>query len=255
MIVDHHSGDYYIILHRARGWWNVQCDPQGTGIVDPDNGRSGWVPAGCLLETRVPVATAVAEAAGSASPSAVAGKSPILPLSIISTSFPGVALMDYHKKGDEELELFKDDTLRVFKRYNHWSYVRTTLRPCKVADLWFPGRQGTWWRPRMGPVMVHRESVFIEQFSRDAGHPNRRANDQHERSSRGRCNVAAGHRAAVRRVQRRVAALARFPARRAGAADRRIHLTFSPRRFASHCPCKNLSYRPSRCRRPASYIV
>ncbi|KZV92373.1 RA-domain-containing protein [Exidia glandulosa HHB12029] len=116
-------GDYYIILHRARGWWNVQCDPQGSGIVDQENGRAGWVPAGCLLETKVPVATAVAEAAGSASPSAVAGKNPILPLSIISTSFPGVALMDYHKKGDEELELHKDDALRVFKRYNHWSYA------------------------------------------------------------------------------------------------------------------------------------
>lgn len=116
-------GDYYIILHRARGWWNVQCDPQGSGIVDQENGRSGWVPAGCLLETKVPVATAVAEAAGTASPTAVLGKSPILPLNIISTSFPGIALMDYHKKGDEELELVKDDMLRVFKRYNHWSYA------------------------------------------------------------------------------------------------------------------------------------
>lgn len=32
--------------------------------------------------------------------------------------------MDYRKKGDEELDLAKDDALRVFKRYNHWSYVR-----------------------------------------------------------------------------------------------------------------------------------
>jgi bZIP factor len=31
--------------------------------------------------------------------------------------------MDYKKKGDEELDLFKDDVLRVFKRYNHWSYA------------------------------------------------------------------------------------------------------------------------------------
>jgi bZIP factor len=31
--------------------------------------------------------------------------------------------MDYKKKGDEELDLVKDDALRVFKRYNHWSYV------------------------------------------------------------------------------------------------------------------------------------
>jgi len=31
--------------------------------------------------------------------------------------------MDYTKKGEEELDLVKDDLLRVFKRYNHWSYV------------------------------------------------------------------------------------------------------------------------------------
>lgn len=31
--------------------------------------------------------------------------------------------MDYTKKGEEELTLAKDDSLRVFKRYNHWSYV------------------------------------------------------------------------------------------------------------------------------------
>lgn len=140
-------GDYYIILHRARGWWNVQCDPAGMGIVDQENGKSGWVPAGCLLETKVPVATAVAEASGSASPTAfVAGKNPILPLSIISTSFPGVALTDYHKKGEEELELRKDDTLRVFKRYNHWSYVRCTSEPPQLLlTLFFSGGQRTWW--------------------------------------------------------------------------------------------------------------
>jgi hypothetical protein len=111
----------------------VQRDPTGTGVVDSDTSKQGWVPAGCLLETRIPVATAVAEAShatGSNSdppepPSPVSNtKTPILPLHIVSTSFPGYALMDYKKKGDEELDLFKDDVLRVFKRYNHWSYVR-----------------------------------------------------------------------------------------------------------------------------------
>ena len=93
--------------------------------------KQGWVPAGCLLETNVPVAVAI-EAANAARPlqngsppdSPTSRPTPILPLSILSTSFPGVALMDYKKKGDEELDLLKDDFLRVFKRYNHWSYVR-----------------------------------------------------------------------------------------------------------------------------------
>lgn len=114
------SGDTFIILSRARGWWVVQRDPSGSGVVDPDTVKQGWVPAGCLLETRVPVASAIAEAASKGSSGS---KTPILPLSIISTSFPGIALMDYKKKGDEELDLVKDDALRVFKRYNHWSYV------------------------------------------------------------------------------------------------------------------------------------
>ena len=106
----------------------MQRDPTGSGIVDTDIVKQGWVPAGCLLETNVPVASAIAEATAAnsgsnRSPETSASRTPILPLSIISTSFPGVALMDYKKKGDEELDLVKDDALRVFKRYNHWSYV------------------------------------------------------------------------------------------------------------------------------------
>src|SRR5258708_6876451 len=125
------SGDTFVIISRARGWWIVQRDPAGTGVVDSDTSKQGWVPAGCLLETRIPVATAVAEAShtsgsNSEPPSLVPNtKTPILPLHIVSTSFPGYALMDYKKKGDEELDLYKDDVLRVFKRYNHWSYVRS----------------------------------------------------------------------------------------------------------------------------------
>jgi bZIP factor len=113
--------DSFIILQRARGWWVVQRDPTGSGLVENDPSKQGWVPAGCLLETNVPVASAVAEATGG---NTTTDGKPILPLSIISTSFPGIALMDYTKKGDEELDLKKDDALRVFKRYNHWSYVR-----------------------------------------------------------------------------------------------------------------------------------
>ncbi|KAG6867995.1 hypothetical protein C0993_008602 [Termitomyces sp. T159_Od127] len=117
-------GDTFVILSRSRGWWIVQRDPTGSGIVEPD--KQGWVPAGCLLETNVPVASAIAEATaakGGSGSDGGASKTPILPLSIISTSFPGIALMEYTKKGDEELDLAKDDALRVFKRYNHWSYA------------------------------------------------------------------------------------------------------------------------------------
>ncbi|KAG7093747.1 hypothetical protein E1B28_007398 [Marasmius oreades] len=137
-------GDTFIILSRARGWWVVQGDPKGTGVVEADVSKQGWVPAGCLLETNQPIASAIRQArekkgmgddadgetatgdreADAEQPIASSSsKTPILPLSIISTSFPGIALMDYKKKGEEELDLAKDDSLRVFKRYNHWSYA------------------------------------------------------------------------------------------------------------------------------------
>ncbi|KAJ7623491.1 hypothetical protein FB45DRAFT_107159 [Roridomyces roridus] len=145
-------GDTFIILSRARGWWVVQRDPSGSGVVDTDIIKQGWVPAGCLLETNVPVASAIAEAnaaKGNASgsdspPSTPVSKTPILPLSIISTSFPGIALMDYKKKGEEELDLVKDDSLRVFKRYNHWSYaVKEEGGDRGWVPSWFIGKVAT----------------------------------------------------------------------------------------------------------------
>ncbi|KAJ7918796.1 hypothetical protein B0H13DRAFT_1991729 [Mycena leptocephala] len=148
-------GDTFIILSRARGWWVVQRDPTGSGIVDTDLVKQGWVPAGCLLETNVPVASAIAEAtaaksgssgssSGDSPPETPVSKTPILPLSIISTSFPGIALMDYKKKGEEELDLVKDDALRVFKRYNHWSYaVKEEGGDRGWVPSWFIGKVAT----------------------------------------------------------------------------------------------------------------
>ncbi|KAG6891264.1 hypothetical protein C0995_008516 [Termitomyces sp. Mi166 len=137
-------GDTFVIVSRARGWWIVQRDPTGSGVVEPD--KQGWVPAGCLLETNVPVASAIAEATaakGASTSDGGASKTPILPLSIISTSFPGIALMDYTKKGEEELDLVKDDALRVFKRYNHWSYaVKEDGGDRGWVPSWFIGKVG-----------------------------------------------------------------------------------------------------------------
>ncbi|KAH9935908.1 uncharacterized protein BXZ73DRAFT_45294 [Epithele typhae] len=139
-------GDTFIIVSRARGWWVVQRDPAGAGQVEQDPSKQGWVPAGCLLETKVPVSVAIAEAtarggAGSSPPLSPAGTTPILPLSILSTSFPGIALMDYKRKGEEELDLQKDDCLRVFKRYNHWSYaVKEDTGDRGWVPSWFIGK-------------------------------------------------------------------------------------------------------------------
>ena len=127
--------------------------------MDTDIVKQGWVPAGCLLETNVPVASAIAEATAAkngstsgSSPDSAVSKTPILPLSIISTSFPGIALMDYKKKGEEELDLVKDDALRVFKRYNHWSYVsiRYLKNGMKKAHTFLSGCERSGRRSWMG---------------------------------------------------------------------------------------------------------
>jgi bZIP factor len=130
--------DTFIISQRAKGWWVVQKDPTGTGHADSDGGRQGWVPAGCLLETNLPVTLAIQEANASRPSdhySRDPDRMPILPTSIVSTSYPGIALMDYRRKGEEELDLVKDDALRVFKRYNHWSYVRRILIPNSILSI------------------------------------------------------------------------------------------------------------------------
>jgi hypothetical protein len=148
------SGDTFIIISRARGRWIVQRDPAGMGVVNSDTSKQGWVPDGCLLETHIPVAMAVAEASHASGSSSLPSptlttKTPILPLHIVSTSFSGHALMDYQKKGDGELDLFKDELLRVFKRYKHWSYVRMFPPSALVICLFFfvdceRGRRRSW---------------------------------------------------------------------------------------------------------------
>lgn len=72
-----------------------------------------------MQETRVAIGSSLSPGVSPIS----AMKKPILPPHIVSTSFPGITLMAYGDKGDYELSLARGDVLRVFKRYNHWSYV------------------------------------------------------------------------------------------------------------------------------------
>ncbi|KDQ18933.1 hypothetical protein BOTBODRAFT_52133 [Botryobasidium botryosum FD-172 SS1] len=149
--------DTFIILARTKGWWEVQRDVAGTGESAESN-RKGWVPAGCLLETTMPPGCAVAETrAANASNghnrgrrpdspptrTQVAQNAPILPAKITSTSFPGIALMKYVPKGDHELELTENDLLRVFKRYNHWSYaIKEETGDRGWVPSWYIGKAG-----------------------------------------------------------------------------------------------------------------
>ena len=104
-----------------------------TATDDGDVVRSGWVPQGCLLEMSLPPP--------SFDSTLVSSSTPINPLDIVSVSTPGVALMDYAPRGSDEISMKKDDRLRVFKRYNHWSYViKETTGERGWTPSWFVGK-------------------------------------------------------------------------------------------------------------------
>ncbi|CAO1624993.1 unnamed protein product [Jaminaea pallidilutea] len=206
---DVHIGDTFVVLSKAKGWWVVQQDSRATGAGDakvsdeaarlggPENRtdvvaevRTGWVPAGCLIETSQPLApflkregrqehleedaqevlndsSFVSDGAESGAKASTKlhekSAAPIPPSLITSNSTPGVMLMDFSAaltetamsaprpssaagadggaaksdsstagpnvapppssaSGGASLELKRGDRLRVFKRYNHWSY-------------------------------------------------------------------------------------------------------------------------------------
>ena len=65
---------------------------------------------GCLLETSQPIGPPKGP---TASDSGALANQPIPPDLIVSSSFDGVALMQYDAKGDDELSLLNEDKLRV----------------------------------------------------------------------------------------------------------------------------------------------
>ena len=66
---------------------------------------------GCLLEVSQPVGPADPQYVTEGKPPLA--NQPILPNMIVSSSFQGIALMDYDPKGEDELALRKDELLRV----------------------------------------------------------------------------------------------------------------------------------------------
>lgn len=128
---DVNVGDTFVILNKTKGWWVVHRDTRAT--KESDIVRSGWVPQGCLLETSVPPSKI--------SSTPLSAATPINPLSIVSVSTPGLALMDYSAKGSDEITMKKGDKLRVFKRYNYWSYViKENTGERGWTPSWFVGK-------------------------------------------------------------------------------------------------------------------
>lgn len=104
-------------MSKAKGWWFVQKDPEGAGQIVSDPTKSAWVPAGCLLELTAPIASITPQ-----SPGKIPGRASVPPSTIMSSSYPGVVLMDYTSKDTFELGIKEGEKVRVYKKYCHWSY-------------------------------------------------------------------------------------------------------------------------------------
>lgn len=148
---DIQAGDTFIVLSKTKGWWTLRRDSLADGHGDvylPDCEQvgfrgaraelwTGWVPAGCLLETTRPlgVLTDVTSSASSlaASFAGIALTSPgglrridlarlPIPLTMVTQSgTAGMLCTDFHAP-DGSMQLSAGERLRVFKRYNYWSY-------------------------------------------------------------------------------------------------------------------------------------
>jgi hypothetical protein len=110
----------------------VQRNNPISGTVSRNPSKQGWVPSGALLETSIPVTSAISEAKRISipMPTLISSTRPsklILPSCILSASFQSVALRDYQAKGDGEIGLLTNDLVRVYKKYNHWAYVGNIL--------------------------------------------------------------------------------------------------------------------------------
>ncbi|CAD6578322.1 MAG: Adaptor for signal transduction [Tremellales sp. Tagirdzhanova-0007] len=124
-------GATFLILSKTtKGWYIVQKDPVGLGNIVPDQSKSGWVPAGCLLEISSPIA-AITPCSGE-----FPGLSPLPATAIMSSSYLGVVLMDYEAKASDELTLKEGEKVKVYKKYCHWSY---TIKQDSGDRGWVPG--------------------------------------------------------------------------------------------------------------------
>ncbi|KAL4402741.1 signal transduction protein [Malassezia pachydermatis] len=166
---DVHVGDTFIVLSKAKGWWALRRDSAADGrgdvwIADAAHGTvevwTGWVPAGCLLETTRPLVDFMPplQSPRPATESMLEYwyrmmmEVPIPLAVVVSTSTMATVLMDYETP-DHSLQVRTGDRVRVFKRYNFWSYcILDGLRPVRGwLPSWIVSRRG-------GPMTPHNRS-------------------------------------------------------------------------------------------------
>ncbi|KAI8929857.1 hypothetical protein BC831DRAFT_238373 [Entophlyctis helioformis] len=95
-------GDMFVIVSRETGWFVVE-----------KNGRRGWVPAGCLLESNV------------------VGNADAFEDNDVAQT--GTVLHDYEKMSPNELTIHKGDALAIHRKFQHWLLV-----DCRGDHGWVP---------------------------------------------------------------------------------------------------------------------
>ncbi|BEJ02626.1 hypothetical protein CcaverHIS631_0704210 [Cutaneotrichosporon cavernicola] len=129
-------GAAFVVMSKAKGWWFVLKDAEGRGNINSETTKSAWVPAGCLLELTAPIASIWPQ-----SPGSIPGRAPIPPASIMSSSYPGVVLMNHTGKDAHELAIREGERVRVYKKYCHWSYsIKEDTGERGWVPAWFVGK-------------------------------------------------------------------------------------------------------------------
>ncbi|CAK9782107.1 hypothetical protein CC85DRAFT_308208 [Cutaneotrichosporon oleaginosum] len=129
-------GAAFVVMSKAKGWWFVLKDTEGRGNISSETTKSAWVPAGCLLELTAPIASISPQ-----SPGSIPGRAPIPPANIMSSSYPGVVLMNHTSKDTHELTIKEGEKVRVYKKYCHWSYsIKEDTGERGWVPAWFVGK-------------------------------------------------------------------------------------------------------------------
>ncbi|CAH7666879.1 expressed protein [Phakopsora pachyrhizi] len=134
-------GDTFLIIGKSKGWWVVIRDYGAASAKDREGTKSslkrGFIPSGCLIETTKSFASN--EGNGK-----VSYLTMIEPEEIKSVSSSCLGLMDYKAKNTDELSLEYGDHLKVYKKYNNWSFAINESRGTKNrgwAPSWLIGNR------------------------------------------------------------------------------------------------------------------
>lgn len=131
---DFQLGDTFIVLSKSQGWWALRRDSMADGhgdvyVVDRTGPLvevwTGWAPTGCLLEIMQPMATILQSQSYAQTPDSQDAWQKVMmyaPLPLLYVPISGTAATILTDFPAQNHSFSAGDRVRVFKRYNSWSY-------------------------------------------------------------------------------------------------------------------------------------